>query len=340
MSETRFSPELRASLAPYERPITAAGISQLITSFGPFIGTCALMYWLQQYSLWAAWALALPAAGFLVRIFIIQHDCGHGSFFRSKLANDIVGWVCGVMTLTPYASWRREHAVHHGNWNNLDRRATGSDIYTTCLTVAEYNALSPWRKLLYRVPRHPLIAHFIVPPLVFLLLYRVPFDIPKSWSRERRGVYLNNLAIAAVIVALGLVVGFGPVLIVQLPVMAIAAILGVWLFAVQHRFDGAEWARKQDWSHIGAALRGSSYLKLPRILQWFSGNIGFHHIHHLTPRIPNYRLADCYRSVAALRESEPLTLWPAFKAVCLNLWDEQQGKLVRFRDAHRAGPQE
>ena len=331
MSENRTA--LRAAVAPFETPSAGLAAWQIATSLGLYVATVVAMYWSLSVSYWLTLALAFPAAAFLVRTFIVQHDCGHGSFFAARRANDIVGRICGVLTLAPYQNWRRQHSQHHANWNNLDRRESGADIYSSCLTVDEYRALTPWARFVYRLPRHPLIAHVILPPLVFLLLYRVPFDTPKAWTAERRSVWATNLAIVAIVVGLGLMLGFDSVLLVQLPIVIVTTIVGVWLFSVQHRYDDAHWLRKEAWSFQAASLEGSSYLKLPRLLQWATGNIGFHHIHHLAPRVPNYRLEACYRSAPILAAQKPLTLARAFHASRLTLWDEAAQKLIRFRDA-------
>ncbi len=329
--ETRAA--LRAAVAPFERPSVVRACWQLFSSLGFYIAAVALMYRSLDISYWLTLALAFPASAFLVRTFIVQHDCGHGSFFGSRGANHIVGTLCSVLTLAPYQNWRRQHSQHHANWNNLDRREHGADIYTACLTVKEYQLLSPLRRLIYRLPRHPFPAHFIFPPLVFLLLYRFPFDTPRKWTAERRSVWLTNIGIVSCVQLLGVCVGFRAVMMVQLPVVAITTITGVWLFSVQHRFETARWLRAPEWSFQAAALTGSSFLKLPGWLQWVTGNIGFHHIHHLSPRVPNYRLADCYRSAEMLREEPPLTLRTALYASTLTLWDEAERKLVRFKDA-------
>jgi omega-6 fatty acid desaturase (delta-12 desaturase) len=334
MSEAKA--QLRAAIAPFETPSTWHGVLQLATSIGLYIATLALMYWSLGISYWLTLALSLPAGVLLVRVFIVQHDCGHGAFFASRRANDLLGRLCGVLTLVPYQNWRRQHAGHHANWNNLDRRESGADIYSTCLTIAEYRALSPWRRFFYRLPRHPLLANLVFPPLVFLLLYRTPFDTPKTWKRERRSVWLTNLSIAAAVLVLGCLLGFRAVLLVHLPVVTITAIIGVWLFSVQHRFEGAQWLRRNEWNFADASLNGTSYLVLPRILHWMTGNIGFHHLHHLSQRIPNYRLMACDRQNAQLRPQRPLTLWRALAAGGLTLWDEEAGRLVRFRDVRSA----
>ncbi len=313
-----------------QAPDLGSSLAQIVTSFGGLFAVCTAMYLLFDRSFWLALALAPLAAGFVIRIFIIQHDCGHVAFFRSRRANDILGMACSLFTLAPYASWRRHHAGHHGIWNNLDRRDSGVDIYSTCLTVNEYRALGYWRRLGYRLIRHPLVANVVLPPLVFLVLYRLPFDAPEEWRRERRAVYGTDLALIAVIGGLGLLVGFGSVVAVQLPVMVIAAIVGVWLFSVQHRFENTVWLRGAAWQFEAAALQGSSYLRLPRILQWFTGNIGFHHVHHLNPRIPNYRLQACHEASPGLWAAPTLTLGNALMQWRYVLWDEDLGRMVRF----------
>jgi acyl-lipid omega-6 desaturase (Delta-12 desaturase) len=333
----RRAPAGLDSLAPYERAVLAKSVLQLATSLGLFLAACAAMYWALQFSILLTLALAIPAGALLVRVFIVQHDCGHGAFFASRRANDAVGILCSLMTLTPYANWRRQHAQHHGNWNNLDRRVSGADIYSACLTLKEYRGLTSRQRLVYRLTRHPIVTHLLLPPLVFGVLYRVPFDTPGGWRRERRSVFWTNAALVLLFGASGAVLGYGHVLLVQAPVMVVASIIGVWLFAVQHRFETARWARQDKWDFASAALEGSSYLRLPRVLQWFTGNIGFHHIHHLAPRVPNYRLEECYDAVPALRAVPSLSLRSALKSVKLVLWDEDGRKLIRIKDAHAAG---
>jgi acyl-lipid omega-6 desaturase (Delta-12 desaturase) len=329
--------ELRAAVAPFEGPDTTSAVRQVVTSIGFYVGVVVAMYWSLGISYWLTLALSVPAAFMLVRVFIIQHDCGHGSFLVSKKANDVLGAICGVLTLAPYANWRRQHAGHHANWNNLDRRESGADLYSACLTVQEYCAMSRLRRLLYRLPRQRLIAHFVLPPAIFLLLYRVPFDTPRTWTRERRSVWLTNLAIAALVSILGLSLGFGAVLMVHLPIVVVTTILGVWLFSVQHRFETARWLRQPEWDFAEASLHGTSFLALPRVLHWATGNVGYHHIHHLAQRVPSYRLAACHRSDAVLQPETPLSLRKAFAATSLTLWDEEAQKLIGFRDAQFHG---
>jgi len=294
-------------------------------------GIVALMYASWNVSVFLTLALAIPAAGLLVRLFIIQHDCGHASYLRSRRANQVLGWLCSVFTFAPYELWRRQHAGHHAVWNNLDDRDRGADIYSACLTVEEYLALPPRRRFLYRAVRHPIVANFILPPLVFLVLYRIPFDAPSGWRRERRGVHLTNFAIAALLAGSVTVLGFAPVLVVQLSIMIPASIIGVWLFSVQHRFENSYWWAKADWTPALAAIRGSSYLKLPVVLQWFTGNIGFHHVHHLMPRVANYRLQACHEALQRTTGGVTiLTLRKALIAPTYALWDPERRRMARF----------
>jgi omega-6 fatty acid desaturase (delta-12 desaturase) len=323
---------LLAELAPYQRPSVRRSLAQLICTATLYAGLLAFMYYAAiNISGWLAIALAIPAAGFTVRLFIIQHDCGHGSYFPAKWANETVGWLCSLTTYTPYPNWRRHHALHHAIWNNLDKRPGGGDIYSSVLTLQEYQAMSPWRRRLYRLALHPLVSQLLLPPLMFLALHRVPFDTPRIWRKERRSVYLTDLGLGVVITILVLFLGWRAVLLVQLPTAVLASIIGVWLFAVQHRFEAAVWARQADWTAATAALQGSSWLRLPAILQWFTGNIGFHHIHHLMPRVPNYRLPACHRALPSVGvDVKGLSLWQALCAPNFTLWDESAGRMVPF----------
>jgi omega-6 fatty acid desaturase (delta-12 desaturase) len=308
---------------------------QLLTSFGPFTAACTAMYLVYPISLLLALSLALPAGVLLVRVFIVQHDCGHGSFFASMRLNAIVGWACSLLTLTPFTNWARQHSLHHGNWCNLDRRK-GADLYSACLTVSEYRALSRWRRLLHRLPRHPLVANVLLPPLVFLVLYRVPFDAPKRWKRERRSVYLTNAALLALFCTLSALVGWREVLAIHASIMTVASIVGVWLFSLQHRFETAHWVRRDEWDPANASMEGSSWFDVPPVLHWLTGNIGFHHVHHLNPRVPSYRLGAAHAAVQAIWPVEPLGLTGGLRAPWLTLWDERRGRLVSFRDAARS----
>ena len=326
-------PNIRQEVTRFQAPALGKSLRQTLTSFGGFFAICATMYALIDVSYWIALSLVPLAAGFLVRIFIIQHDCGHFAFFRGRRANDLLGFACSLLTFAPYASWSRQHAGHHGIWNDLDRRQSGADIYSSCLTVAEYQALSPMRRWSYRTTRHPIVANLLLPPLIFLFLYRLPFDMPESWRLERRMVHVTTLALVALFGGLGLVLGYGRVAEVQLPVMVVASITGVWLFSIQHRGEAVVWVRHESWSPDAAALRSSTFLRLPAVLQWFSGNIGYHHVHHLNPRIPNYRLQECNESIARLRDVPTLSFRDGLRAPRFLLWDEERGRMVTFREA-------
>lgn len=330
--------DVRRAAAAFARPSLRRSCLQLLTSVGPFLAGCAAMYLVYPVSPWLTLALSVPTGLFLVRVFIVQHDCGHGAFFRAPGANRQVGRLCSLITLTPYTNWASQHGAHHANWNNLDRRTAGADIYSACLTVREYQALSRGRRLLYRLPRHPLIAHVLLPPLIFLLLYRLPFDTPRAWVRERLSVHLTNAALVAMFGLLVVLLGWREVVLVHVPIIAVGSIVGVWLFSLQHRFETARWSADREWNFVAASLDGSSWLRLPRILHWFTGNIGFHHVHHLSPRVPNYRLRACHDAVNALHPAQGLSLLGGLQAPRLTLWDEARGRLVRFADAERRGP--
>lgn len=324
---------IRHHVARFQSPVLWRSLLQVATSFGGFVVVCVAMYAIYDTSYWIALALAPLAAGFLVRIFIVQHDCGHVALFRSRRTNDLVGRACGLLTLTPYRAWRRQHAGHHAVWNDLDRRESGADFYSSCLTVAEYRRLGRWGRLRYRAVRHPLVSNVLLPPLIFILLYRVPFDTPRSWRAERRSVHLTNLALLAALGGLGLLVGFGRLAAVQIPVMVLASIAGVWLFSVQHRGAETRWIRHEDWRPDVAALEGSTFLRLPSLLQWFTGNIGYHHVHHLNARVPNYRLQACHETADVFRSVPEVGIGGAFRALRHVLWDEEQGRMVTAREA-------
>ena len=331
--------EQRALLAAL-KPFQAASLPRSLWQFGStvlaYLALNAAMYAALKLSAWITLALAIPAAGLVVRLFIIQHDCGHGAFFRSRRANDWLGRTCSLMTFTPYAFWRRQHSNHHACFNNLDHRDTGIDLYSTCATVEEYRAKSWWRRVLYRTSRHPIITQLLLPPLVFLVVYRLPFDTSDAWTRERRSVWLTNAALLVVFGALAVAFGARAVMLVELPIMALASIVGVWLFSVQHRFEASQWARQEQWSIVHASLEGSSYLKLPRMMQWFTRNIGYHDVHHLSARVPNYRLQECHEARPELATVTTLTFRQALVAPSFALWDEEAKHMVRFPSSRPA----
>jgi omega-6 fatty acid desaturase (delta-12 desaturase) len=309
----------------YQKPSAGRATWQIVNTLVPYAALWYLIYLSLAVSWWLTVPLAALAGAFTVRAFIIFHDCGHGSFFDSRAANHIVGAITGVLTFTPFYHWRWQHAIHHATAGDLDRRGTG-DVWT--LTVREYLESSRWKRFAYRLARNPLVLFVLAPLFLFLVMQRVPSrDAP---PRERRSVYWTNLGIA--VVALGLIWLFGlkAYLIVQLTVLLVAGSAGVWLFYVQHQFEGVYWNRSEEWDYATAALQGSSFYKLPKVLQWFSGNIGYHHIHHLSTRIPNYYLEKCQRDEPLFQTVRPITLVSSFKCFNFRLWDEQRRKLVGF----------
>lgn len=313
-------------VARYQKPSVARSVWQIVNTVVPYIGIWALMYVTVQISWWLTIPLAILAGGFMVRMFIIFHDCGHSAYFKSQKANHFVGAITGVLTFTPYYHWRWEHAIHHASSGDLDRRGTG-DVWT--MTVQEYLESSRWKKFSYRLARNPFILFVLAPLALFLVLQRVPKL--RAPARERYSVYWTNLALGAMAAGLIWVFGLKAYLIIQITVLMAAGSAGVWLFYVQHQFEGVYWERANDWDYAQAALQGSSFYKLPKILQWFSGNIGFHHIHHLSPRIPNYHLEKCHKAEPLFQTVKPVTLFGSLKSFTFRLWDEQQRKLVGYR---------
>lgn len=298
---------------------------QLLNSIGGYLGLWFLIYMSLSVSWWLTIPLSILAGGLLLRVFIIFHDCGHGSFFKSQRANDIWGYLSGLLVFTAYYHWRWEHAVHHANSGHLEKRGMG-DIWT--LTVEEYLESSRWRKFSYRLARNPIVLFLLAPLYLFVLRER--FSSTGAKPRERRSIWITNLGLAAIALVLIHFMGFLPWLIVQFTILAVTGSCGVWLFYVQHQFEDTYWERKGEWDFTAAALRGSSFYKLPKVLQWFTGNIGFHHIHHLSSAIPNYNLERCHRSDPMFSDVRPMTLLSSMKAASYRLWDEQSKKLVGF----------
>jgi len=309
----------------YQQPSRWRAVWQLVNTLVPYAALWYLMYVCVALSYWLVVPLSILAGGFVVRLFMILHDCGHGSFFKSPRANDILGFITGVLTFTPYQHWRWEHAIHHATSGDLDRRGVG-DIWT--LTVQEYLASSRWKRFAYRLARNPLLLFVGAPLYLFLIKHRLPEA--KAGRRARQSVYWTNLAILGMAVGLSLVFGLEAYLVIQLTAMMVAGSAGVWLFYVQHQFEGVSWQRHRQWDYLAAALQGSSFYKLPRILQWFSSNIGFHHIHHLSPRIPNYNLERCHKAEPLFQAVPHVTIFASLKSFTFKLWDEQQHKLVGF----------
>ena len=322
--------ELARHLATFRRPDTVRGIAELAASAVPMVALWTLMSLSLALPYGVTLLLAVPAAGFLLRLFLIQHDCGHGAFFKGRSANDWVGRCIGVVTLSPYGFWRRAHATHHAGTGNLGQRGTG-DVDT--LTVREFAALGRWARLRYRLYRHPAVMFGIGPAWLFLLRYRLPLGLMRGGWRPWLSTMGTNGAIALVSAALILLVGLRAFLLIQLPITLIAASAGVWLFYVQHQFEHTHWRDGEDWAFHEAALHGSSYYVLPGVLRWFTADIGMHHIHHMCSTIPFYRLAAALRARPELADVNRLTVRTSLRSVRLALWDEAAGRLVSFREA-------
>ena len=324
---------LAAHCARYRGADTRRALIQIATTALPFLALLAAMWAAVDHAYWLTLLLAIPASGLLVRFFIIQHDCGHGSFLPSQRANDLLGRAISILTLTPYGMWRRIHAKHHATSGNLDRRGYG-DINT--LTLEEYRASSPWSRLCYRVYRHPLFLFPIGVPFFFLVLQRLPWGHPMDAKEIGRSVFGLNLAIVIFYGLLGAAIGYTHLLLIALPMIIMASAMGGWLFFIQHQFDDGHWDASDEWDFQVAAIRGSSYYVLPKPLEWFTGNIGLHHIHHLNSVIPNYRLHECLAASPEFQEMNRVTFWESLKCARLAVWDEAQRRLLTFREAHAA----
>ncbi len=316
-------------IGKYNRADNRKAAWQLINTIIPYLLTWAAMIYTvkQGYSYWVTLPLTIIAGFLMVRIFIFFHDCCHESFFTSRKANRIFGYITGVLTFAPFDEWRRAHNVHHATSGDLDRRGTG-DVWT--MTVKEYKAASPLTRLGYRLYRNPLVMFGLGPVFLFLVSMRMPQKDSKK--KERQSVLLTNLILLALVLTMGFALGFTDYLKIQLPVLFTAGFLGIWMFYVQHQFEEVYWEKNETWDPVKAAILGSSYYKLPKILQWLTGNIGLHHIHHLRPRIPNYHLQACYDAIPELQQSAPeITLRTSLKSLFMNLWDEETRRMVSFR---------
>ena len=324
--QKKNTPAWKAVVARYQKSSTKRAVWQFVNTLVPYAGLWYLMYLVHDISWWLAAPLAILAGGFLIRLFIIMHDCGHGSFFKSQRANHILGTMTGVLTFTPYFHWRWEHSIHHSSSGDLDRRGTG-DMWT--LTVREYLELSRWKRFSYRLSRNPVVLFVIAP--FFLLFVKHRLASSTAARRERLSVYGTNLTVLGTAIALSCIFGFKAFLFLQL-------LAAGWLirpecgsFMSSTNLKGVYWERGESWDYAQAALQGSSFYKLPKILQWFSGNIGFHHIHHLSPRIPNYALERCHEAEPLFQRVKAVTLLSSFKSFSIHLWDEQRRKLVGYR---------
>jgi acyl-lipid omega-6 desaturase (Delta-12 desaturase) len=328
VSSSWTQPNWRVALAPYARPRLGRSLVDIATSLVPYLGLLVAMYFLLDVSYLLVLAVSIPAAGFLVRTYILFHDCAHGSFLPWSKANEWLGATCGLLVFTPFQSWRHQHAVHHATSGDLDRRGVG-DVPT--MTVAEYQALPRGRRIGYRLFRNPIVMFGLGPIWAMILAPR--FVSSQERPRIRRSVWRTNLALVAVIGLLCWLLGWQSFLLVEMPSALLAGSIGVWLFYVQHQFEDAYWQNSDAWSYDEAALKGSSYLRLPTVLQFFTGNIGLHHVHHLSTRIPNYNLQRAHDENPIFHTVPTLSVWDGLRAVRLKLWDEDRGELVTFSQA-------
>jgi omega-6 fatty acid desaturase (delta-12 desaturase) len=327
-SEKTAKPAWYRDVAKYGHSNLCKSLWQLVGTFIPyFVLWGAMIHTVQQgFPYWITLALAAVAGGILVRIFILFHDCAHGSFFASRRANTILGYVTGILTFTAFEDWRRAHNLHHATAGDLDRRGIG-DVWT--MTTEEYLAAPRPRRLAYRIYRNPLVLFGIGPLLLFLLFQRFPKR--GGGKRERKSVLLTNMALLLIVGAATWTIGLQTYLLIQLPVILISGSLGLWLFYIQHQFENAYWDRHESWDPMRVALEGSSYFKLPKILQWFTGNIGLHHIHHVRPSIPNYNLQQCFDDVPRFQAVKAITLRTSFRSLRLGLYDAKKNIMVSFR---------
>ncbi|SET40135.1 omega-6 fatty acid desaturase (delta-12 desaturase) [Draconibacterium orientale] len=313
--------------ASYQKPDTLKSVWQIVNTFIPYVGVWILLVYSLSVSLWLTAFLLIIAAGLLVRLFIIFHDCGHGSFFKSYKANRYIGMLFGILAFTPFDKWHSLHGKHHATVGNLDKRGDG-DVWT--MTKEEYLASSKKRRLYYRIYRNPVVMFGIGSLYVFLLQNR----LTKDWmtQKQKNNVYVTNIALVILFAVMSVAIGFFTYLILQLIILYLAGMAGLWLFYLQHQYEDVSWVRSDDWNYTKLALEGSSFVKFPKLLQWFSGNIGYHHIHHINARIPNYNLPKCYAENKIFREVKPVTFRSSLKTLRLRLWDEKLQKLIGFQD--------
>ncbi|RSL31911.1 fatty acid desaturase [Salibacterium salarium] len=319
--------ELKKSVAPFATPNTKSSIFQLINTFLPFLLLWFLAYQSLSVSIWLTLPLTIIAAGFAVRIFIIFHDCAHDSFFKNNKANRITGTITGIITHFAFTKWKRSHAMHHATSSNLDKRGTG-DIWM--MTVDEYIQASFWKRLQYRLYRNPIVMFGLGPFFLFLIENR--FNEKKAKRKEKMNTYVINASILAIYALFIVTIGWQAFLMVQLPILFVSGALGIWLFYVQHQFEDSYFEKEEDWSFVKAAVDGSSYYKLPRVMQWLTGNIGFHHVHHLSPRVPNYNLEKTHDTITPLQQATTITLASSLKSIRFRLYDETNKTFVNFRE--------
>ncbi|SEM54899.1 fatty acid desaturase [Paenibacillus sp. OV219] len=331
MNQVKIS-QLKQSISPFEKPELKTSVRQLANTLVPLLFLWYAAYASLSYSYWITLPLTFIIAGFLVRTFIIFHDCCHHAFFKNSKANDILGMILGVITLFPYQQWKHSHSIHHATSGNLDKRGTG-DIWL--LTIQEYCSAPLRTKLFYRMYRHPFVMFLIGPIAVFLLKNR--FNRKTAKRKERLNTFITNASVIALYAVLTWVVGWEALLMIQGPAFLISGLLGVWLFYVQHQFEDSYYEKDEEWSFVQAAIDGSSYYKLPKPLQWITGNIGFHHVHHLCPKVPNYNLEKAHHASPPLQKVTTVTLGTSFKSIHYHLWDETNHSFVSFRDLRNIG---
>ncbi len=319
--------ELHKNVAPFAKSDKKKSIMQLINTIPPLLILWFLAYQSLSVSIWLTLAITVVAAGFVVRTFIIFHDCTHGSFFKNKKANDVLGTITGVLTLFAYEKWKREHSIHHATSSNLDKRGVG-DIWV--MTIDEYLAASKWERFKYRAYRNPLVMFGFGP--LYLVLISSRFNRKDARKKERNNTYLTNIILVALYSGLIVLVGWQAFLIVQGSIMFIAGALGIWLFYIQHTFEDSYFEEESEWDYVKAAVEGSSYYKLPKVLQWATGNIGFHHVHHLAPRVPNYNLEMAHDSTPPLQNATTITIKASFESIRYRLYDPEKKRFVSFGD--------
>ncbi|MFC4307244.1 fatty acid desaturase [Cohnella boryungensis] len=319
--------QLKKSVSPYEKSNPATSAKQLLNTLLPFFVLWAAAYYSLSVSYWLALPFIILASGFVIRTFIVFHDCCHQSFFKSRKANEVLGTITGILTFFPYHQWKHSHSIHHSTSSNLDKRGVG-DMWL--MTVEEYLAASAWKRLYYRIYRHPAVMFGIGPFAIFLIEYR--FNRKGARRAERLNTWITNIGIVALYGGLAWAIGWQSFLLVQGPIFWLSGAAGIWLFYVQHQFEDTYFEHEDEWSYVKAAVEGSSYYKLPKILQWLTGNIGFHHVHHLSPRVPNYLLEEAHNAVPPLQQATTVTISTSLKAISFKLWDEQNKGFLTFKD--------
>ncbi|WNR45377.1 fatty acid desaturase [Paenibacillus roseipurpureus] len=321
---------LKKQVAPYEKSNTRDSIKQLINTIGPLFVLWIAAYLSLSISYWITLPITIIASGFVIRTFIIFHDCCHQSFFKSRRANEIIGTITGILTLFPYQQWKNSHSIHHATSSNLEKRGVG-DMWV--LTVDEYAASSIWVQIAYRLYRNPFIMFGLGP--IFLFLFTNRFNTKGARRKERISTYMTNVSILALYGGLNWIIGWQSFVLIQAPIMFIAGLMGIWLFYVQHQFESSYFENEDEWSYVKAAVDGSSYYKLPKLLQWITGNIGFHHVHHLSPKVPNYNLEKAHNATPLLQKATTITIGTSLKSLSFRLWDEHNKTFVGYKNKNR-----